>query len=216
MADKNPDKGLRGEAVPKGRAKEIDPKTGEPYVLATTDIPKPTRAPSSLPVTYTPELAAEILEKLSEGQSLRTACKPDHLPAVSTWFLWMRAHVGLSEQYTQAKQEAADAFTEDILDIADDGTNDWMADNYDKGKTPGYALNGENIQRSKLRIETRRWLASKLKPKKYGDKLDLTSGGEKLPTPILGGQSQQTIPSVTLNSDTSVAKDGPVQTDPQN
>jgi len=62
-----------------------------------------------------------------------------------------------------------------MLDIADDGRNDWM-ERHGK-EDAGWQANGENIQRSRVRIDTRKWLASKLKPKKYGDKVDLTHGG---------------------------------------
>lgn len=168
---------------------------GTPKVLKSEDVVAPQPNPVGRPTTYTPELAAEILASLTIGESLRTACKPDHLPAISTWYLWMRDQSELSEQYARAKAEAADAMSEDILDIADDATNDWMADNYDEGKTPGYSFMGEHVQRSKLRIETRRWLMSKLKARKYGDKLDLTTGGDKLPTPIYGGTAVSIDPT---------------------
>lgn len=108
------------------------------------------------------------------------------MPAVATIFNWFRTYPQFLEQYTRAKEEAADAMAEDIIDISDDGTNDWMEDNYDKGRTPGYALNGENIQRSKLRVDTRKWLMAKMKPKVYGDKVDMTTNGKDLPAPILG------------------------------
>lgn len=161
---------------------------GSRKVLSSEDIVKPDTV-IGRPSIYTKELADEICESLAMGMSLRTACKPDHLPAVRTIFYWMRTYPEFLQQYTRAKEESADAMADDMLDIADDGTNDWMEDNYDKGKTPGYAFNGEHVQRSKLRIETRRWLASKLKARKYGDKLDVTSDGEKLPTPIYGGKA---------------------------
>jgi hypothetical protein len=64
--------------------------------------------------------------------------------------------------------------TEEILDIADDGSNDWMEKLDKDGKSVGWAVNGEAVQRSKLRVDARKWIASKLKPKKYGDKLDTT------------------------------------------
>lgn len=173
-------------------AKKIDERTGEPKVLNSGDIVKPAPNPVGRPTTYTPELAADVCAGLAIGNSLRTVLKADGMPAMSTWFLWLRNVNGLSEHYVRAKQEAADAMAEDILDIADDGVNDWMEDNYDQGKTPGYSFMGEHVQRSKLRIETRRWLMSKMKPKRYGDKLDVTSGGERLPTPIYGGKSADT------------------------
>lgn len=76
---------------------------------------------------------------------------------------------------------------EDIMDISDDGSNDWMERNY--GDKVEWITNGEALQRSRLRVDTRKWLMSKLAAKKYGDKLDMTTNGKDLPTPIFGGQS---------------------------
>ena len=60
---------------------------------------------------------------------------------------------------------------EDILDIADDGTNDWMEKQDSEGSAAGWSFNGEHVQRSKLRVDARKWLMSKMKPKKYGEKV---------------------------------------------
>jgi hypothetical protein len=62
----------------------------------------------------------------------------------------------------------AEAIAEDILDIADNGRNDWMERNGEDAA--GWLLNGESIQRAKLRVDSRKWLLSKLAPKKYGDR----------------------------------------------
>lgn len=88
----------------------------------------------------------------------------------------MREQPGFQERYAQAKAECADALVEEIIDIADDGTNDWMEVHDKDGACVGYKLNGEHVQRSKLRVDSRKWIASKLKPKKYGDSVDLNHG----------------------------------------
>lgn len=106
------------------------------------------------------------------------------MPSVTTIFNWFRTRPEFLEQYTRAKEESSDAMADEVLDIADDGTNDWMEINM-KGQGSYWKVDQEAVQRSKLRVDTRKWLMSKMKPKKYGDKLDLTSGGEKLPTPLL-------------------------------
>lgn len=95
------------------------------------------------------------------------------MPCVATVFNWFRKYPEFLEQYARAKQESADAFIEEMQDIADDGTNDWMERHNADGKSVGWQLNGEHVQRSRLRIDTRKWIASKLKPKKYGDKIEL-------------------------------------------
>lgn len=132
------------------------------------------------PTKYSEELALEICQRIALGKSLRTVCKADEMPNISSVLLWLSKYPEFSIQYAHACEERAEAYVEEIFDIADDATNDYMEDEYMKGKTPGYQLNGENIQRSKLRADVRKWYASKLKPKKYGDKLDMTTGGEKL------------------------------------
>ena len=127
--------------------------------------------PTGRPSTYTQEIADEICAGLAEGKSLRTVCRAEHLPCVATVFNWFRTKEGFLEQYTRAKEESADALTDEMLDIADDGTNDWSKQQLGEDGPEIEVLNKEHIQRSRLRIETRKWLASKLKPKKYGDKV---------------------------------------------
>ena len=120
------------------------------------------------PSDYSDELADSICSQLADGDSMRTVCKPDHMPNKATVFKWLRTNQQFNDQYVKAKEESADTLTDEILDIADNATNDWMENN---GDSTGYKMNGEAVQRSRLRIDSRKWLASKLKPKKYGDKI---------------------------------------------
>lgn len=145
--------------------------------------------PAGRPSGYKQNIADKICEMLSEGKSLRSVCKEKGMPAAATVFKWMRENEEFLKQYARAKQESADAMAEEVIDISDDGTNDWMEDQYMKGKSPGWKVNGEAVQRSKLRVDTRKWLMSKMKPKKYGDKIDMTTNGKDLPTPIYGSKS---------------------------
>jgi hypothetical protein len=136
-------------------------------------------------------MADRICGGLALGLSLKKVlATSDDMPDHATVFRWLRVHADFLEQYDRAKEEGADAMSDDLLDIADDGTNDWMEDQYMKGRSPGWKVNGEAVQRSKLRIDARMWLMSKHKPKKYGAKVDMTTNGKDLPTPILGGISK--------------------------
>lgn len=134
--------------------------------------------PVGRPSDYTQELADKICAKLAQGESLRTVCKEEEMPSVVTVFSWMRKHEEFLNQYTRAKEESADALSDEMLDIADDGSNDWME--VHKGGYTATLVDQEAVQRSKLRVETRKWIASKLKPKKYGDKVDVTSDGKAI------------------------------------
>lgn len=118
--------------------------------------------------SITPDVFDEICERLADGESLRSICKDSELPDKSTFFRFLRANPQRRDQYTRAKEEGCTAIAEDAIDIADDGSNDWMRDNDPENQ--GYRLNGEHVQRSKLRVETRKWFLAKLQPKVYGDK----------------------------------------------
>lgn len=130
------------------------------------------------PTDYTQEVADRLCAELSEGKSLRTICRADDFPAVRTVFYWLRTHEEFLHQYTRAKEESADALIEEMLEIADDGTNDLMT--ITKGNAEYEIENKEVTNRSRLRVDTRKWIASKLKPKKYGEKVDLTSDGKAI------------------------------------
>jgi hypothetical protein len=129
------------------------------------------------PSEYSDELADRICEQLADGVSLRTVCLAEGMPDKSTVFRWIRTNSQFRDQYARAKDESADAMIEEITDIADDGTNDWMQRQGGDGTPLGWVVNGEHIQRSRVRIDTRKWIASKLKPKKYGDKVSQEISG---------------------------------------
>lgn len=125
--------------------------------------------------TYTEETALRICERLANGESLKAICEDEKMPSQSTVFKWLSEQSAFSERYAHARDAQADALFDDILSIADDGRNDWMQRNF--GEETRWVENGEAIRRSQLRIDARKWMASKLKPKKYGDRLDLNHSG---------------------------------------
>lgn len=137
------------------------------------------------PTDYTEELAADILSRLATGESMRTICKDDDMPSRTTLFLWIARHSEFSNQYAIAKEEAAEALAEEIFDIADNANNDWMEQHSEDAGLAAFKLNGENIQRSKLRVDVRKWYLSKIKPKKYGEKITQEHSGPN------GGAIQQ-------------------------
>lgn len=140
--------------------------------------------PGGRPTDYSPEMAARICEGLATGRSLRSVCREEGMPCLASIFLWISKYPEFSDQYAKAKQTGLEALAEDLLEISDDGQNDWMENN--DPDNPGYRLNGEHIQRSKLRVDTRKWLLSKLVPKKYGDKMTQEHVGN--PLTVLIGQ----------------------------
>jgi len=126
------------------------------------------------PSDYTPELAAAICSRIADGESLRTICSADGMPDKSTVFRWLASNEDFRDQYARAREAQADFYAEEIIEISDDGTNDWMERRSESekgaGVNTGWVLNGEHVQRSRLRVDARKWYASKVAPKKYGDK----------------------------------------------
>lgn len=131
------------------------------------------------PTKRTQAVVWTIIEKLSQGIPLTQICAPEKMPGVRTVYDWMDADPVLSAAIARARDMGFDALAEEALEIADDGTNDYVTRKNADG-TEYEAFNAEHVQRSKLRVETRLKLLAKWNPKKYGDKLDVTSGGEKI------------------------------------
>lgn len=116
------------------------------------------------PTKYTQQLADEICERIMNGESLRSIVSDAGMPNRSSVHKWLAENKAFSDQYAKAKDNQADTLADELLFIAD---------------------TAEDVQKARLQVDTRKWVASKLKPKKYGDKMDVTSDGKPLPTPII-------------------------------
>lgn len=121
------------------------------------------------PTTYTEDLANEICRRIMEGESLRSIVETEGMPNRSTVHLWLATKSQFSDQYARAREDQADTLADELIELADNATD---------------------VNKARLQIDTRKWAASKLKPKKYGDKLDMTTNGKDLPIPILGGMAK--------------------------
>lgn len=135
-----------------------------------TDTSKPGR-----PSIYSEAVADRICERLMDGVSLRTICEADDMPCKSTVLRWLQSNQDFRQRYILAREMQAENIADEILEIADDARNDWMERH--GGDDEGYQPNTEHIQRSRLRIDARKWMASKLAPKRYGDKIQQEVSG---------------------------------------
>jgi hypothetical protein len=97
------------------------------------------------------------------------------MPAASTVCRWLAQNEEFRKQYAHARELQADALFDESLDIADDDNGDLVAEK----EKDGTIVRGNSVavQRARLRIDTRKWMAGKLRPKVYGDKLDLEANG---------------------------------------
>ncbi len=125
------------------------------------------------------KIADEICKRIGEGESLRAICLGDEMPHNSTIMGWARDFTGFAKQYARAREEQAETHFDEIIEIADDNS-------YDHKVVDGQVVvDGDAIQRAKLRVDTRKWTTGKMLPKKYGDKLDLTITQEAPPLTIV-------------------------------
>lgn len=124
-------------------------------------------------VKYSQEIANEICEAIStSSDGIRKLCKKNkHWPSMKTVFKWAIEHPEFGEQYAKAKNRQVHVWGEEIISIADNKSKDYYVD--EKGNVKG---NLEHINRSRLRIDTRKWLMCKLLPKVYGDKANDDKG----------------------------------------
>lgn len=105
------------------------------------------------PSDYTLELVAAICERIASGEPLTKICAADDMPGMSTVYRWLVSHSEFREIYARAREDQADTLADEVLKIADE-----------EGKDP---------QTQRLRVDARKWVAAKLKPKKYGEKTEV-------------------------------------------
>lgn len=111
----------------------------------------------------------EVCERMENGESVRSILKDEKMPSSRTFFKWIDSDEEKVKQYAHACDLRADYIFDEMFDIADDATNDFM--NKLQGDEMVEVLNKEHIQRSRLRIDTRKWALSKMNPKKYSEKM---------------------------------------------
>lgn len=121
------------------------------------------------PTDYNQAIADKICELIAEGESLRKICAADDMPAKATVFRWLGLHKEFSDQYARARDEQAESFADEIVAISDESeTTVKTSDGFTE-----VVFDNVAVQRNRLRIDARKWVASKLKPKKYGEKIDV-------------------------------------------
>lgn len=129
------------------------------------------------PQKYNAEYAEIALTALTNGITLRECCRMEqqknpHFPGPATFYAWACNGTGgdFSLRYANARRALAIHWAEDIIEISEDGKNDWKERRRANGEIVS-TVDAEAVQRSKLRVDTRKWLLSKLHPEVYGDRV---------------------------------------------
>jgi hypothetical protein len=145
----------RGKAALKAAADRAERGAKGEKAAADEAPPSPLSPPEfkekvSVRVEYSEEIANRICVHIAEGKSLRSFCRMEDTPDVSNVYRWLADNEGFRDQYARAREDQADTHTDEMLDIAD---------------------TEPDPQKARVMIDTRKWIASKLKPKKYGERV---------------------------------------------
>lgn len=158
------DHGLRdGKKAKKAKAKKTKPT-------------KPTSIAKSQ--KFTQQLADEICSRLADGESLMSICRTPGMPKDSTVYRWsLDSEHPFSQDYARAREIGYRRLADEILEISDNATNDYVQRLREEGEAQ-ILVDHDHISRSRLRVESRKWYLSKVLPKIYGDKIQ-HEGGDK-------------------------------------
>ena len=105
------------------------------------------------------DIMERICELLAAGQSMAQICRSKAMPAQSTVYRWIAESAEFSERYAHAREMQADMLADEIIEIAESCEPEAAA-----------------VAKAKARIDARKWLAARLAPKKYGDRVDVSAG----------------------------------------
>lgn len=135
---------------------------------------KPAARKRGRPSLYTRALSDQICARLSQGETLNQICKAPEFPvARPTIISWVNDDVdGFADRYARARALLLEHWAEEVVSISDDGSNDYMEREVAQGVFTE-VVDQEHIQRSRLRVDTRKWLLSKLAPQQYGERLQV-------------------------------------------
>ena len=129
------------------------------------------------PSIYTQWKARAICMRLMDGESLRSICGIKGYPSRRTVLYWLTSNDEFLRQYTQAREIQQELLYEEMFEIADDASNDWMEKQDREGSNIGWKENGDSVNRSRLRIDARKWAMERMAPKKYNPKQKIEHTG---------------------------------------
>lgn len=172
--------------------------------------PIPAKATTSEPerATFSQALCDVICTALAEGESLRSICQQPGMPHIATVMRWLSdpEKRDFCEQYARAREAQAETLAEELLAIADEAEYEPIQDP-NTGQTLAVAFDKTAVARNKLRVETRKWLAARMSPKKYGDKLAVGGAADLDPIQMAGREMTDAERAVRLVNTLKAAPD---------
>ena len=143
-----------------------------------TEPSSPQNKKKGRPTVFSQGLAQVICLRISNGESLRSIVKDEDMPAQSSVYEWLIAHPSFAEQYARAREDQADTLADEIIAIADEQPEVIAVIDKKTGALIEHKLDNAFLQWQKNRIDARKWTAMKLKPKKYGDRVQVAGDAE--------------------------------------
>jgi hypothetical protein len=127
--------------------------------------------PAGRPSDYNQEIAAQICARISVGESIIKITSEPGMPAEKTVYTWLFKHEEFAQEYRRARELQAEHYADEIVSLADECMVGQKTEVTSDGKTK--VITGDMVDRSRLRVDARKWTCSKLLPKKYGDKVSM-------------------------------------------
>lgn len=132
----------------------------------------PSRDPPARPTQYSFELSEVICERMTAGQTTAEVTRDATMPTWGVLARWRRDHEDFNRRYTIARQSCCELWADEIIEISDDATNDYVTRLDAKGHVR-IVFDREHFERSRLRADNRKWVVSKLLRHVYGDKSEV-------------------------------------------
>jgi hypothetical protein len=129
------------------------------------------------PSDYTIDKATDICARIASGQPLVRICRDEQYPDVTTVYRWIATHPEFRTMYARARDDQADTLADEILDIANTPVEGITTKTDSDGKTE--TTKADMLNHRRLQVDARKWIAAKLKPRKYGEKLELAGDSER-------------------------------------
>jgi hypothetical protein len=156
------------------------------------------------PTEYSPEVVDAICDQMVNGKGLLKICADDNMPGRTTIYRWLATNPEFRKRFAEAREALMDFYAEQILNIAFDESGDVILDQGKDGKTSAVA-NHAKVQRDRLKVDSLKWTASRLFPKRYGDKMELLGQN------VQEGESLNKIELVGVQSGMQIGWKDPVR-----